>query len=242
MFKNLIALIALSITILLPSFSEAQRSFSRSGQQKTQDARVIFLEFSADSRAQLGTEQKWIQVLSQVGADRVVSISRGSGTPTVEERKGPTGTTITVRGFVVKGRLRLPGGTFSINDKAGIRDLLQKLRDDGSEVALADKKAFGLTSQQLVELHQKLAKKVDFQTRGEKAGDVIGKIVSAQPQLRFVSDPTARAAMASPEKVSTEMKGISTGTAIANVIRPLGLVSKALKIPPPLAPKSSPGN
>lgn len=41
-----------------------------------------------------------------------------------------------------------------MKDKQGIRDYIQKIRDDGSKVALAEKKAFGLTSEQLVGVSQ----------------------------------------------------------------------------------------
>ena len=128
-----------------------------------------------------------------------------------------------VTGIVERNKLHLPGGSFAITDKAGIRALLKRLRDDGAEVALAEKKAFGLTAEQLVALHDTLSKKVEFKTAGLKSGDVIKKI-AGKTGLSFEFDAAARAAMGGEEKVADEVNGISTGTALATILRPHGLV------------------
>ena len=120
--------------------------------------RMIVLEISSDARSPVGTQQKWMEMLQKVGADKVVSRTGKSGTPTVEETRMTSSSLVKVTGFVVGGKLKLPGGSFSIRDTAGIRELLKRLREDGAKVALAEKKAFGLTSEQLVALHQQLAK------------------------------------------------------------------------------------
>lgn len=161
-------------------------------------------------------------MLQDVGADRVTSRT-DIGQPTVEEIQGSSVTTIEVTGLIQKQKLHLPGGSFSFNDKAGIRALLKRLRDDGSNVALAQKHAFGLTAEQLVELHGKLSGEVEFVTAGQNAGDVIKKIAK-KTGLSFEFDTAARAAINSDEEVVDELKGISSGTALATILRPLGLV------------------
>ena len=171
----------------------------------------------------MGTQQKWMQMLQNVGADRVTSRTANAVEPAVEETQTATMTHVKVTGFIGGRKLFLPGGSFAQTDVAGIRALLQKIRDDGATVALADKKAFGLTSEQLVELHERLAKKVEFATKGEKSGEVIKRMVK-QAGLNFVYDQAARAAINGNEVVAEELKGISLGTAIATVLRPLGLV------------------
>lgn len=185
--------------------------------------RMIVVEISSDARAPVGTQQKWMKMLQDVGADRVVSKTGSSGVPTVEETQTSSATLIQVTGFVVGSRLQLPGGTFSIRDRARIKALLQRLRDDGAKVALAEKKAFGLTSEQLVKLHEQLAKPVEFSTAGKNAGDVVEKIAT-QSGLKFSLDRAAKAAINGEEKVYEELQGVSFGTALAAVVRPLGLV------------------
>ena len=185
--------------------------------------RTIYLEVSADARAVVGTQQKWIEMLQDVGADKVVSKTAETGTPAIEETELTNSTIVRVTGFIVGNRLKLPGGSFTIRDKTGIRTLLQRIRDDGAKVALAEKKAFGLTSEQLVGLHEKFAQVVDFSTRGKQAGDVIGKLAS-KTGLKFTLDMTAKAAIRSQETVVEELEGMSIGTALATVVRPLGVV------------------
>ena len=125
--------------------------------------------------------------------------------------------------MIAGNRLKLPGGSFSIRDKAGIRELLTRLRDDGAQVAMAEKKAFGLTSEQLVTLHGRFSQTVEFETKGRKAGDVTAELIK-KIGVPFVLDSSARAAVNGNELVSDELKGLSTGTALAAVVRPLGLV------------------
>ena len=191
--------------------------------QAQEKRRFISLEISSDAKAPMGTQQQWMQMLQKVGADRVTSRTGRAEAPTVEETQTAATTYIQVNGFIGSRKLFLPGGSFAINDVAGIKALLKKIRDDGATVALAEKMAFGLTSEQLVGLHDRLAKKVEFTTKGQKAGDVIKKIVK-QSGLDFVYDRAARAAINGEEKVLEELNGISSGTALAAILRPLGLV------------------
>jgi len=188
-----------------------------------QTRRMISLEISSDRKAQVGTQQQWIQMLQSVGADKVTSRTASAELPAVEEIKTPSMTLVKVTGFISGKKLYLPGGNFLMSDKNGIRALLQRLRDDGATVALAEKLAFGLTADQLVGLHEKLAKEVDFSTSGQKSGDVI-KRITANTRMKFLYDRAAAAAINGEDKVQEELKGISSGTALAAVLRPLGLV------------------
>jgi hypothetical protein len=199
--------------------------------------RVISLEIAASDRAELTTQQQWMEMLSGVGADRVRSrTARGLVEPKVEEVQLGGTVSITVIGVISGRELILPGEKFGIRDAPGIRDYIQKLRDDGSKVALADKKAFGLTSEQLVGVSQELSAVVNQSTKGEKTGNVVEQIV-AQLKTPVEMDSMAREALAGSSTVKEELKGLSTGTALAAAIRPLGLVlapvreqGKSLKI------------
>ena len=110
--------------------------------------RVIYLEISADARARVGAQQQWLEMLQGGGADRGVARTLRDGRVGIEETDMTNATVIKVSGVIAGNRLKLPGGSFSIRDKAGIRELLTRLRDDGAQVAMAEKKAFGLTSEQ----------------------------------------------------------------------------------------------
>lgn len=185
-------------------------------------SRYVELEV-VSSGGQLGAEQQVMQMLSGVGADRVsVRSARNRVSPSVEETE--LGGTISVRvvGVMDGSKIRLPGGVFSTRDAAGIRDFIQKIRDDGSDVTLADKKAFGLTSEQLVSVYEDLSAEVEPATKGLPSNQIVNRLVEGlQNEVTF--SRTARAAL-DDTVVLEEYQGLSTGTTLAGVLRPLGLV------------------
>lgn len=185
--------------------------------------RIIELQVQADPRAPVGTQQRWMESLQDVGADRVVVKSGTSSTASISETKLASTTLVSIVGIIDGNRLHMPGGVFAITDKGGMKALIQQIRDDGAQVALADKKAFGLTSEQLVELHQTLSKPLDFETKGVAASRVVAQI-SNLIGTDFQMDATTTAALATEDTVAEELKGLSAGTALAAAIRPFGLV------------------
>lgn len=186
-------------------------------------SRTIELEIYVDDRAPLGTAQDWVEMLNNCGADRVSLKTGFLRTPSAEETKLQRSTAILVKGTVDRNRLFLPGGTFTINDRARISAHLKQLREDGTEVALADKMAFGLTAPQLVELHQLLSKPVDFSTKGANIKQSLQQVSKLIGQSFQIDSDTAEKLM-SNDTIAEELQGISAGTAIAIMIRPLGLV------------------
>ncbi len=110
-----------------------------------------------------------------------------------------------------------------MKDKQGIRDYIQKIRDDGSKVALAEKKAFGLTSEQLVGVSQEFMAVVESSTKGVATGSAVKEMLG-QLKVPVAFDAAARRALAGGTKVNDELQGLSIGTAISAAIRPLGLI------------------
>ncbi len=187
-------------------------------------SRIIQLEIASGERAEITTQQRWMEILSNVGADRVRSRTAfGAVEVKVEELEMGGATSIVVTGVIEGGKLVLPGGRFSIGDSQQIKAYIQKLRDDGSRVALADKKAFGLTSEQLVGLHEELCAVVAIPTKGVSSAKVVDHIIRLL-KTRVVFDRTASRALSGDAPVHEELQGMSAGTALAAVIRPLGLV------------------
>ncbi|MFM8399782.1 MAG: hypothetical protein ACKOAH_18305, partial [Pirellula sp.] len=130
-----------------------------------QQSRLVELHLVASAAGELGAQQDWAELLETVGADRVqISSIRKPGEAGIEELQSGKTIVVRVNGVIAGGNLSLPGARFSRSDVAGIRNYIQKLRDDGSKVALAEKKAFGLTSEQLVELNQELSVIVEEKT------------------------------------------------------------------------------
>ena len=172
--------------------------------------------------------QRWMETLSKLDVDGVRIRSAGpADTPSINE----SGNNIRVVGVLTaRNTLRLPGGNFSMSDQAGIARWIKRTKRDGEPNKQPDQAAFGLTSHELVALHQALGAPVSVKTKGQPIDKVVRSIAS---KLRF--DVTASESvdftLKQSEPVLDELKGMSSGTALASALRPKGLV---------LVPKNSP--
>jgi hypothetical protein len=117
----------------------------------------------------------------------------------------------------------LPYGKFGINDRPAIEKWLNKLRDGGEDALSYKPAAFGLLPKQLVSVHEALAVSVENSTLGKPPREA-AKAIADRLKLKFISDPAAQQALASDEPVGDELQGLSSGTALAAILRPLGLV------------------
>jgi hypothetical protein len=216
---------ATSASVQAQAFPSSNPRFGRSLSKPKSDKlpTVLTIEISSDALESPGTQQRWMRMLQEVGADRVVAKTRRTGTAKVDETETNGIRRINVQGFLAADRLTLPGGKFRISDTGKIRDLLQKFRDDGKETTLAEKFNFGLTVSQLVSLSEKLAKPVEGSTKDKPISEVAAEITQSTGII-FVREGRARAVLASDERVSQEYEGMAIGTALAAMIKPFGLV------------------
>ena len=191
--------------------------------QANAQRRYIELEIATSPQAPIGSQQSWTELLNDVGVDRVRIRTSGSAKVKVTESESGGTKRIKILGAVQDRKLILPGKSFSVRDKALLRDYIQQLRDDGADVALADKKAFGLTSQQLFDLNALLSQKLEFTTKGQTATEVLQEVRKLLP-IDFETDLAAKQALKRSEPILDELEGLSIGTALAAVMRPLGLV------------------
>ena len=208
--RIVLSLLIAALTVLFSTTASAQK-------------RYIQLEVAVSNRAPVETQQRWMKMLSEVGADRVRSVTAGaSATVKISDTPSSGSERIKINGAIQDGKLILPGKTFTIRDKIQIKDYIQQLRDDGIDVALAEKKAFGLTSQQLVDVNTLLTEKLKFETLNQSSSQVVRKIGRGLGGL--VLDSSARKALKRDEPILDELEGLSLGTSLAAIARPLGLV------------------
>lgn len=221
MQKFLSIVIVIAATLLVNDCNAQRR---RPPRQATKPPRIVQLEVSASDRAEILTQQRWMEMLSQVGADSVRSVTSAlrSG-PEIKEIQSNRATTIKVKGVIAGATLHLPGKSFSIRDAAGIRQYLESLRADGTETALAEKQAFGLTAEQLVEVHSALAQTLEASTLGQPTSDVVGDMLK-KVGVEMVLTPASRELMRNDSPIKEELKGLSFGTSLAAVMRPAGMV------------------
>lgn len=185
--------------------------------------RLVELEVYSTPTTPATTRHQWLEALAEVGADRVSAKTARKPSPSVEETIYGGSKITLVKGVINNRKIKLPKKTFSITDKRGIKDYLTSLRADGAKTTLADKKAFGLTSEQLINVHSTLAGPVAGSTKGESSGSFLSQLIRSLPQKTNLSR-SARSALKSDEKVANEYKGLSTGTVLSIELRRHDLV------------------
>jgi len=165
-------------------------------------------------------DQTAIRIRSIQNGDREAVTNRGTkGSP----RYHVLGVLTDRNQLLLHGRRPL-----ALSDRATIAKWIETLQQEGIEGLTSVKLAFGLTSQELVAFHERLAKPIEFVTNNVRAGNVSRRIVQ-DLALDFDVTGPARAAFARHEKVSDELEGLSSGTALAATLRPLGLVATPRK-------------
>lgn len=185
--------------------------------------RVVELEIHSTSTTPVTDQHQWLEALSEVGADRVSAKTTRRPSPSVEETTYGGTKIILVKGVINNRKIKLPKKTFSITDKRGIKNYLQSLRADGAKTTLAEKKAFGLTSEQLANVHSSLAVPVANSTRGQGSGALLKQLIQSLPQKTNLSS-SARSALESDKDVPNQYQGLSIGTALSIELRRHDLV------------------
>lgn len=185
--------------------------------------RLVELEIYSTPTTPTTTQHQWLETLSEVGADRVSAKTARKPSPSVQETTYGGSKVILVKGVINNRKIKLPKKSFSITDKRGIKDYLQRLRADGAKTTLAEKKAFGLTSEQLVNVHSSLTGVVANSTQGTESGALLNQLTRSLP-LKTNLSPPARSALISDQNVTNEYKGLSRGTALSIELRRQNLV------------------
>jgi hypothetical protein len=169
---------------------------------------------------------EWNTMLGELGLSSVrIRGAKPGDAPEVKKVGTDAAPAYRVTGILTPdGKLNLPNkGRFALSDKARLAAWFDKLRADGIEAIATKPVAFGLLPSQLVQVHESLKGPVKFSTKGQSPRDVAKKIADSLA-LKFVTDPTSQRALGSEEPVADELHGLSAGTSLAAVLRPLGLV------------------
>ncbi len=118
--------------------------------------------------------------------------------------------------------LVLPGGKFTARDSAGLKQWLKNLTEQGADGVTGKPARFGLTELQMDEVQEDLKRPIGFSTRGMPADEAVAKIAGGLRHGVEIA-PAAREALAK-RHVAEDLTGFSTGTALAIILRPAGLV------------------
>jgi hypothetical protein len=183
--------------------------------------RVAF-EIVAEPGLPVTAAQAWYQTLTGLGIQGF-RIRSGEGEAGIENRGTKESPSYHVTGILTSDNtLHVPGAKFGQRDTAGLRKWLDTLGDRGAERVTQPRAAFGLTPSELVQVQEDLERPVTSSTLGRPALEACGAI-SARLRVPFVLESGAKQALAEVT-INDELKGLSSGTALAAILRPAGLV------------------
>ncbi|QDU28180.1 hypothetical protein ETAA8_32800 [Anatilimnocola aggregata] len=174
--------------------------------------------------------REWLPALEKAGFSNVrVRTGRdGDGAAIVATGSGNSANYQVTAVLTSDNRLHLPNGNYSFESRGKINAWVEKLKAGGEEGLNARAGAFGLVPKDLVAVHEGLTTKVNFSTTGKTTREVVQAIAVNLP-IGMKVDPAVRDKFGE-EKVTDELLGMSSGTALAAAIRPLGLVLLPAKV------------
>ncbi len=191
----------------------------------------VELELITEPGLPVNAPQRWLAALREASFDSI-RIPAGTAGDQVEIRPlgaAGSGSYRVVGRLTERNTLMLPGGEFRFGDTAGVKSWVARLRQGDDDGGPDTPRPFGLTPDQLVAVHDALNAPVAFSTRGQPSYDVL-KRIAAGVTLGFESDAQTRQTMMDADPVADELQGLSAGTALAAVLRPLGLVMAPKKL------------
>jgi hypothetical protein len=183
----------------------------------------VQLELVGDAQGSALAFQQWLQVLSRAGVKNVrIRSAQAADKVGIEVQGTPESRLYVVTGIVKSSEeLLLPPGRFSPRDAARLAGWLDDLARHGPEQLREPKSAFGLTQKQFEQVRKALSPPVGFSTRGMTRREAVEKIARG---LSLPLEVDAKSAKTLEEdKVAEELSELSCGTALAYVLRPMGL-------------------
>jgi hypothetical protein len=172
----------------------------------------------------------WIALLQKLDLEGVrIRAGTEDDVPEIATEGSEKSPVYKVRGLLVPGgNLVLPGAKFRLGDRAAIGRWMENLKQGGEEGITAKTGAFGLLPKQLAAVHQALSGPVDFSTAGGKPSEIVEKLTQ-KLSLTIKFESGSDAALRSAEPFPDQLLGVSSGTALAAVLRPSGLVFVPVK-------------
>ncbi len=183
----------------------------------------VQLELIGDAQTSALAFQQWLPVLGKAGVKNVrFRAGRPADRVRIETRGTPQRPLYVVTGIVrSRDELVLPSGKFRRRDVPRLAQWLEDLARLGPEARREKKTVFGLSSGQFEQVRKDLARGVGFSTAGMRRGDAVAKIARELALPLQIDPPMAR--MLNEDKVVEELTGLSCGTALACIVRPMGV-------------------
>jgi hypothetical protein len=188
---------------------------------------IVILAEASPSTSTIG--RKWGDLLTSLGVGNLqVRTARPGEKIGIEVRGTKEAPTYRVTAKLSDSDLAVPGGKFTLADRAAIAKWLGELGENGVAGVTQRKGAFGLLARQLADARDGLAPPVSLQTKGLSAPEAIDKIRGLLKNKLTIDDAAAKS-LAADDPVRDELNGLSAGTALAAIARPAGAILQPKK-------------
>lgn len=187
-------------------------------------APVVDLELAMDGVPDFALVRKWIDLLQKAGFKNVRARSiKPTDQPEVKSVGKGANQLYIATGILSGTKIHLPNGTIKYGDLDAAKAWIARLSGDGPKNLTAEKGAYGLTKDQIVMVYDELSKPVTLSTKDRATKDVI-RGISQVWKVRVGVDTNARRFLFSEAPFPGELKGLTSGSAMAMVLKSVGLV------------------
>jgi hypothetical protein len=185
----------------------------------------VSLELVTEQGFPIDGHQRWMEFLQDIGFSTLrIRGARPDDEPRIENRGTPAAPRYMVTGVLVKGNvMRLPGAAFRIGQRKQLEEWLRRLQVGGDEAVLGETGPFGLLQRQWTTLRETLSRKVTWETKDRPVSEVVEEFAANLP-IALEVDSSAQRVLSGRAVVAESWRGISCGTALAGIVRPVGLV------------------
>jgi hypothetical protein len=187
-------------------------------------AAVVDLEVAMETVLPITRIKVWASFLQKAGFTNVqLRSAKLTDMPKVKTLGRKESPTYVVTGILAGDTLHLPGGTFKYGQIDEAKLWIKRLQGDGVAALTTQKGAYGLSRDQIVEVYDQLTLKVKATTTGRTTKEVI-RSISRIWDLQVSVDPAARTQLFSQVPFNDELQGVTSGTAMAIVLKSTGLI------------------
>jgi len=182
----------------------------------------VQLELVGSARGSALDFQQWVRVLGQAGIKNVrIRSARPTDQVGIKVHGTQQSPTYVVTGIInSRDELLTPAGRFRRRDAGRLARWLDELARYGPADSRPEKSAFGLSPQQFEQVRQDMSRPVGFSTVEMPRGEAVGKI-SRRLTHPLQLEPAVIAQL-NADKLSEQLSDLSSGTALACVLRPMG--------------------
>lgn len=193
---------------------------------------TVRMELYTQSGFQIADSQKWYRLLTELGVEGLqIRGAKGREQADIVELGTKRNPSYLVKGFLSgRGELVVPGGRFRLSDRGKLRAWIDELQTWGPQGSPEGQPAFGLNGEQFAALKQDLAQRVVKSTAGQPRPKVFRQL-REQLSTELVMASGLADAYQADDKVAAELLGVSVGTSLAYLMRPLGQVMTPERLP-----------